>query len=392
VEEDYSGPMYQITTTQVDLVVTPLHKMFVNQKLLFAKDIEGKQVSYKKDAKWVGENMVNKVILHDFSNKKMLGFYAEVDIDDWLEFIGYYISEGHTTKRGNKYQVGIAQSNGLKKDKIRECLKRLPFKFSETDKSFWIYNGVLGSYLHNLGKCYDKYIPKEFLNLPTDKLNILYDALMLGDGNYSETFRCYNTSSFVLASQFQELLLKIGKSGNIYIIDNIGRKAPNGITRRLCYRIGIVENKNTPIVNKHSKSDKWVDYSGKIYCVEVPNHIIYVRRNGKPVWSGNSFWSIALACGCYEDNYAPFRRKGFMYLGDIQATLTQAPKPPSQKEGLDKIEDEGNKIKGISFLDKFERMKIDSSICKVCGRRDFEKLPDNKKRCLHCMATWEDKE
>ncbi len=35
-------------------------------------------------------------------------------------------------------------------------------------------------------------------------------------------------------------------------------------------------------------------YSGKIYCVEVPDHVIYVRRNGKPVWCGNTI-SVAKA-------------------------------------------------------------------------------------------------
>lgn len=29
-------------------------------------------------------------------------------------------------------------------------------------------------------------------------------------------------------------------------------------------------------------------YTGKVYCVEVPSHVFYVRRNGKPVWTGNS--------------------------------------------------------------------------------------------------------
>ncbi len=35
-------------------------------------------------------------------------------------------------------------------------------------------------------------------------------------------------------------------------------------------------------------------YEGKIYCVEVPDHVIYVRRNGKPVWCGNTI-SVAKA-------------------------------------------------------------------------------------------------
>jgi DNA-directed RNA polymerase II subunit RPB2 len=31
-----------------------------------------------------------------------------------------------------------------------------------------------------------------------------------------------------------------------------------------------------------------VDFSGKVYCLEVPGNILYVRRDGKPVWCGNS--------------------------------------------------------------------------------------------------------
>jgi SPP1 gp7 family putative phage head morphogenesis protein len=30
------------------------------------------------------------------------------------------------------------------------------------------------------------------------------------------------------------------------------------------------------------------DYSGKVYCVSVPNEVLYVRRNGKPAWCGNT--------------------------------------------------------------------------------------------------------
>ncbi|MHA1471409.1 MAG: hypothetical protein ACTSSP_12765, partial [Candidatus Asgardarchaeia archaeon] len=36
------------------------------------------------------------------------------------------------------------------------------------------------------------------------------------------------------------------------------------------------------------KHDKMVPYNGLIYCVNVKNHIIYVRRNGKAYWCGNS--------------------------------------------------------------------------------------------------------
>ena len=35
--------------------------------------------------------------------------------------------------------------------------------------------------------------------------------------------------------------------------------------------------------------EKWTKYTGKVYCVTVPGtHTMYIRRNGKAVWSGNS--------------------------------------------------------------------------------------------------------
>ena len=39
---------------------------------------------------------------------------------------------------------------------------------------------------------------------------------------------------------------------------------------------------------------KKVQYSGYVYCVEVPNHIIYVKRNKSPLWCGNSIQHIFL--------------------------------------------------------------------------------------------------
>jgi hypothetical protein len=32
-----------------------------------------------------------------------------------------------------------------------------------------------------------------------------------------------------------------------------------------------------------------VDYDGKVYCATVPGGLLYVRRNGKAAWCGNSF-------------------------------------------------------------------------------------------------------
>jgi hypothetical protein len=35
-----------------------------------------------------------------------------------------------------------------------------------------------------------------------------------------------------------------------------------------------------------------IDYDGNIYCVTVPNHILFIRRNNKTCWCGNSNWGL----------------------------------------------------------------------------------------------------
>jgi len=42
------------------------------------------------------------------------------------------------------------------------------------------------------------------------------------------------------------------------------------------------------MIKKYHYIESWVNYKGKVYSLAVPNHVIYVRRNGIPVWCGNS--------------------------------------------------------------------------------------------------------
>ena len=41
-------------------------------------------------------------------------------------------------------------------------------------------------------------------------------------------------------------------------------------------------------IKKYGCTESWIDFEGKVYSLAVPNHIIYIRRNGIPVWCGNS--------------------------------------------------------------------------------------------------------
>jgi len=313
ISYDYMGDLVSIQKSQqLDLAVIPDHNMYVSERksnwskynLRKAKDIFDIPVRYKKDGCWVGKKQdvfVLPSVVHEYgtTNQYSIGPIKEkrvpevaIDMNVWVEFLGYFLSEGCTIYHGKgvrrKYAVTIAQSlsHPEYRNRIRTCLQNLPFKFHESDNGFTINNKQLASYTKQFGKDSKRYIPKHIKRLSKPQLKILFDALMLGDG--AATGTSYSTISKALADDFQELLLKIGTAGNVYRYSN-GRRTP-------IYTISVITGKKFgqlhPYIWNRDKTGrtachKWITYNGKVYSVEVENHVIYVRRNGKGVWGGN---------------------------------------------------------------------------------------------------------
>jgi intein/homing endonuclease len=147
--------------------------------------------------------------------------------------------------------------------------------------------------LRLFGKAPQKYIPNYIKNLSPKLLRIFFDAMMLGDGCYSSgktgTKITYYSSSKKLINDMQEVVLKMGYAGDVSVSDRTGRtsfhKGKNIVTKEIEYRLGIKfkELEQRIVYNPNN-----VNYNGKVYCVTVPNGIVYVRRNGKAIWCGNS--------------------------------------------------------------------------------------------------------
>jgi replicative DNA helicase Mcm len=201
------------------------------------------------------------------------------------------------------YRTIISQTNPESAEKIRECLERLPFRFSYDGKNFSINAKQLAEHLAPFGKCYEKYVPDYAKSLPPEQIGILLDALMLGDGYVNKTtgVSIYTTSSKRLADDVTELLLKKGWSGNVHLRREAGEVIPNPrggtsvITHDIFQVTCIRDGQNEPNVNSNGQRQiEKRPYKGTIYCLEVPNHILYVRRSGIPVWCGNSI-SVAKA-------------------------------------------------------------------------------------------------
>jgi len=218
-----------------------------------------------------------------------------VDQINWIDFFKYYgfwLAEG-CIGRGSKthYAVHVDQN-----DDVNSIVGPLGYRYSVyknkagcsryTIQSKQFYKLILelsgGCNSHN------KYIPRFMLNAPSYLLFQLYDGMMLGDGSMNNNMPTYSTTSKQLADDFQELLFKLGKVGNIKKYEQkhneiLGRPIKSKVPY---YRIHVFKNNTVMLIKSKITKEQ---YSGRVYCVSVPNETIYVRRAGTPYWSSNCY-------------------------------------------------------------------------------------------------------
>ncbi|BAU23163.1 anaerobic ribonucleoside-triphosphate reductase [Caldimicrobium thiodismutans] len=221
----------------------------------------------------------------------------KIKMDDWLKLLGIWLSEGSTDNENiapsHGYRVTITQKNEKIRKEIKELLNSLPFNYYEEGPNFVICNKQLWSYLRKFRNTYTKFIPKEIKNLSKRQLKILFDWMVKGDGYIRKSTGqiIYWTASDKLAEDFQEIVLKIGYISTIKKIKKTLKIKGKQVHSNGVWEISIQKSKDYRF-RKHNIRKEY--YKGKVYCVEVPNHIIMVRRNGKSTWCGNSIGVVTI--------------------------------------------------------------------------------------------------
>lgn len=309
MDYDFDGNMYVVKSNQVDLKVTPNHRMYVSNRdsykfgIELAEDILNKQRRYKKSCEEikVDDYEYDGYILRTFKGK-----YPKrvLPIEPWLTFFGIWIAEGCVIKRG---YVCFATHKPRVKEALEKACDELGLKLYKCkDKKhdvelnkWYVMDLQLGRTIqkYSVGAI-NKYLPAWVWQLNRKQCKILLDGMLLGDGHTMKNgTRRYDTSSKQLAEDFQRLCLHAGYSANDSIRYKaghtvVGTDGVNYKSNTDAHRLTVIETQNFPLVNKDKKKnifDKLEYYNGKVYCCEVPGEgVIYVRRNGVAVWCGQS--------------------------------------------------------------------------------------------------------
>lgn len=312
IRQSYKGPMKHYAGS-VNFCVTPNHKVYISRPtsknykksqtgwfLIPVEDIDQKVVYFKKDFKWIGEE-IGEMIFEPPTSRCVK---RQISGDDWCEFLGWFISEGdaylHKTKK--TWWTSIAQSeekNPENYKEISELLRRMGIKATCVKDRIVFGSRSIGEHLlAHCGKgAPNKRIP-DYLRWATPRqIQLFLDSYAKGDGYKFGNGVRYNTTSQQLAGDIQELIAKTGSYARVSIRDNRGNCSfiidHWATTNHLDYLI-IQQSCNHKTYDSTVVTDEIedIEYNGEIFCVETePHHTVYIRRAGTCYWSGNSTMS-----------------------------------------------------------------------------------------------------
>ncbi len=297
---NYVGKMISYDSNGVDLLVTPNHNMFVcntttkegrkkcfdSYKLIKAEEIVDKSHAFLKALPKGPENeglcplhqLLGFAIGDGSISGNRLSFHLRKErkvsyLTQLCDDLGYMLYKKDDIYYINLENLNILANNTfrvIKEFNIKELFNQI---YSEKEKV--IPNIIFTSYFDN-----------------TLLLDSIFDGLINSDGSVSATGIVYDTTSKKLADGFQTLCNLLGFGCNISQAECY-KERTHSFGEKPIYRSHVITRAIKPEFNKSSAEqykkpliiDEW---SGDVYCVEVPNHILFVRRNGKSIWCGNS--------------------------------------------------------------------------------------------------------
>lgn len=209
----------------------------------------------------------------------------EFAIDDWLELLGWYLSEGNLEFNEKRHSKGIGITNKDHTEGICRLLKRMQLPFGlcnnrNISRIKIMHHAIFNYCVSNCGThAGAKSIPGEVFSLDYTHLQHLWNTLMAGDGSFAKKGRMakYSTKSGTLAQDFQRLCLHLGYKTRV-VFEN--GKCP-------MFRVFIYSKKYQSTLKRKNIKNK--QYKGYVWGITVrDNFTVLAGRNNKFEFVGQS--------------------------------------------------------------------------------------------------------
>lgn len=315
ISKDYEGDMLEFKCNTLDLLVTPNHNMWVFDYDKRSKDtrtwkfiqadklLNSRYRFLKGGVNWLFKKDVEISIPKHRTKFKQFPKLVlnKYQVGALFELLGWWITDG-SYNQGHRYNSGdsviISQVKQIGRKRIMKLCEDIGLPFSFNNKEISIDNGRFSDFVKSIfgdgAKTFTSFVPEIIKNSSLSQISRFLKGVVGGDGNIHKKngHIVVYTSSKQFADDLQELFLRVGMSANIRVIAPRFRKGIQGeksFTSKISYVVSVHKESEVLLDKRCAGSfGKKVKYKGKVYCLTVPHHRLYVRRNGKPIWCGNS--------------------------------------------------------------------------------------------------------
>ena len=328
IQYKYDGDMHYYHSQSVDLLVTPNHNLWMKKydvrtpdhfHLTPSEDVNVKRFYFDKRMRYanlVSSDFILPAVSYYRKNKNGEEYLKTLaakkfNRDDVMRLFAWYISEGSSfySDKDGTWRISISQlkqnNYGNIKRALESCGLSTTISYHNTEEGripvgFRCGSRQWGDFLDKCGhSAATKKLPFDnlFKEFDAHTAKVFIDEYLSGDGSI-DVNGCGKlfTSSPVLADQLYTLCYMAGYTATktTRYEEEIGtyNNGPNGQLLRINHPIYVLyvslqgKRNYRPMIQKKNNFST-VDYHDEVYCVTVPNHIIFVRRSGKAVWCGN---------------------------------------------------------------------------------------------------------
>lgn len=285
---DYDGDMIAINHKDIDLLITPGHKLYASISksayhrthpsfsLIKADDIlpTGVQVYKSPFRLCLSAYNPNSTISKTDLIYKLYGFFIGDGFADVK--MGKYIHFHLKKQRKIDYLKKLCSDIGV--DLI--CAPSNKYKIASEEVNAINFCKMFYSERR------EKTFPDEFFSMTRNQYNCFVDGLLNSDGFVTHTSAEYCTTSKELVSKLQALC---SINGTYCSDKKTIKNAPN---QKDSHKLTFYRDRMMyPMINDSRTRDKYgaslVHYTGKVYCATLSTGLLIVRRNGKVCLCGN---------------------------------------------------------------------------------------------------------
>ena len=302
---EYSGPMVKVSSPKLDLCVTPNHRMLVgsdsgkgpmapfdDRQIVQASELGGELRDpslFTAFPEWSGDSPAKFELSGvDQGRGTMMVRLAprEVAIEPFLELFGGWLVGGTIQRAGDSACIRLRTTSELDLEGAAAQLSVDPetvtIRTATGGGALEIADPHLVAYFGQFeGR---KRIPTSIRNLSRERLRTLFEAAVGCEGEPGTDAKTFRSQNATLVDHLQEVALKLGYSATI--ADGARLETETG-EPTAGYELSLDRSWSVRPA-RSGQGFGTEQYDGSVHCCTVDGGIVLVRRNGAPVWSGNS--------------------------------------------------------------------------------------------------------